>query len=753
MRFPLSRPLALLSFVVFLPALAAQVDWPAFLARHDLVWSKLPARWEEGAFIGNGRLGANIFVQEGTFAWEVNRTDVSHSGSSGAQRYPMGRAALKTKGRVTGGNVRVDLWNAEARGTVRTDQGQVAWRSFTATEPGVIVIELESTGGEEADLAWIPAKAVPPREAYRKSAVPEDLQHPEAVVQQSELGTTTVQEFRGGGAFAVTLGQGKSTGSTRTVLISVGYAAQPAAAVAEAQADSKRASAQNATALADQHRRWWHAYYPVSFVSFPDARLESFYWIQVYKLGSAMRADGPVLDLMGPWFRATPWPRIWWNLNVQLTYAPLMVANRLDLAESLFSNLDRKRDQLRANAPEALRPDAAVIGRSSGPEMDRPVDLATGGSGAGLEAGNLPWVMFLYWKFYRVQMDDAILRDRVMPLLAPTMGFYLGYLKKDANGKYHLPKTHSPEFADVPDANYDLGFLKWGLQTLIASCERLKLDDPRLPRWREVLANLTPFPVDQTGLMIGAGRNLDASHRHYSHLVAIYPLHLLTPDDPANRALTQKSLAHWFSMPEAHKGYSNTGAASMHAMLGDGAAAVDQLNRLLNTWIHPNTLYTEAGPVIETPLSAMSSIHELFLQDWGGKLRVFPAVPATWSDASFAKLRADGGFIVSAVRRGGKTVSVEIESVGAEPCRVLIPGWQMPVVRQHSGGATPAVKKTGDGEFTVELKKGERVVLTPDATTPLLAPTPVATPASEQNPYADRYGNTTTATKVQGVDF
>ena len=53
------------------------------------------------------------------------------------------------------------------------------------------------------------------------------------------------------------------------------------------------------------HRAWWHRYYPASFLSFPDARLESYYWIQIYKLGSAMRDDGPILDLNGkPFGRA-----------------------------------------------------------------------------------------------------------------------------------------------------------------------------------------------------------------------------------------------------------------------------------------------------------------------------------------------------------------------------------------------------------------------------------------------------------------
>jgi hypothetical protein len=50
----------------------------------------------------------------------------------------------------------------------------------------------------------------------------------------------------------------------------------------------------------------------------------------------------------------------------------------------------------------------------------------------------------------------------------------------------------------------------------------------------------------------------------------------------------------------------------------------------------------------------------MLLQSWGGKLRIFPAVPGQWKDAAFENLRAEGGFIVSARRVAGKTVSVII---------------------------------------------------------------------------------------------
>src|SRR2546430_14436252 len=148
---------------------AARVDWPVFLARHDLVWDRRPTRWGESAFIGNGRLGATIDAQGGVLGWTINRTDLVHA----QPRFPIGRVVVKTTGTMQGGDARLTLWDAEASGTVTTDRGEVRWRSFTAAQPSVIVVVLEARGGErDVDLDWAPAEARPPRKVAPNAAVP-----------------------------------------------------------------------------------------------------------------------------------------------------------------------------------------------------------------------------------------------------------------------------------------------------------------------------------------------------------------------------------------------------------------------------------------------------------------------------------------------------------------------------------------------------------------------------------------------------
>ena len=217
---------------------AATLDWAAFLARSDLTWSGLPRRWEEGAFLGNGNLGANIFVQDGALAWEVNRADVYHTGSSGAQRYPMGRVTLQTAGKITGGETRLDLWNAEARGDLRTDRGQIQWRCFTHARDPVTLIALETSEGEQgARLEFAHAEAIPARNAHQKEPVPAGEENPEATFGKSGEIAWCLQPFKAGGGYALAWGEREIAPGKRLLAFTVDYAARDAPRADKAAAD------------------------------------------------------------------------------------------------------------------------------------------------------------------------------------------------------------------------------------------------------------------------------------------------------------------------------------------------------------------------------------------------------------------------------------------------------------------------------------------------------------------------------------
>lgn len=715
----------------------AKVDWPSFMARHDLVWKRVPRRWEEGAFLGNGLVGAVLHATgDTTLSWELGRSDVSDrrkdaEGLRARSRLPIGSLQLETAGAITGGEARLDLWNAEVSGRVATKAGAVRLRSFVHASEPVLVVELEPEGGErEARFGFRPALAIVERLLIRKTPLTErDVEQPPSYEERGPV-RLAVQRRGDGGEHAVAW-QVKSLGRGRQLLVLAITDSHPGAAAREqAAAAVARAIAQGPERLRRSHRAYWHGYYPQSFVSLPDTRLESFYWIQMYKLASATRAEHPVIDTLGPWYHRTPWPRIWWNLNAQLTYWPVYASNRLSLGESLLSFIDKNQPTLRSNVPEKWRADSIALNRSSGLDGLSPVGLGKGPE----EMSNLVWAMHNYWLHWRHTMDPALLRERLYPLLQATVNYLLHRLEPGPDGKLHLPEAISPEYPKTArDTNYDLSLLRWGCQTLLTLAARLELADPLIPRWRDTLARLAPYPVGPQGYLIGRDQPLAVSHRHFSHLLMIYPLRMVTGADQQQRALIERSLAHWIGFEGALQGYSFVGASAISSMLGKGDDAVRYLDALVRRFVKPNTMYMEAGPVIETPISAAQAVHEMLLQSWGDTVRVFPAVPGAWKEVTFHQLRAEGAFSVSAVRGGGRTRRVRLESLAGEPTTLHVPaGDGLSIV-----GRQGALEPVGQGLWRVKLARGESVELV-DRSGPPVAIAPVAAQADQSNSFGLR---------------
>ena len=322
-------------------------------------------------------------------------------------------------------------------------------------------------------------------------------------------------------------------------------------------------------------------------------------------------------------------------------------------------------------------------------------------------------------------MDDGMLRETVYPLLRRAVNYQIHRLEKQADGKYHVPLSLSPELWEVRDASYELSLLRWGCQALLASGKRLGLPPQEFDRYRDVLANLVDYPVDgATGYMVGEGQPFNKAHRHFCHLMMMHPLQLVTGQTPAERELMRKSIENYARMNLHARGdkatFEFTARSAMWSLLGEGDGADAELCKFMKCSINtPNSMnyYGPVAPCLETPVYASQCVHDMLLQgydEWpadGGlqaAIRVFPAVPTTWPDAVFHNLRTPGAFLVSAVRTGGKTRWLRIKSLAGEPCRVKV-AFEGPV---HATSDRPMeVKTILPGLYEVPLLKGEEVVL------------------------------------------
>ncbi|MCQ9134222.1 glycosyl hydrolase family 95 catalytic domain-containing protein [Streptomyces hilarionis] len=703
--------------------------WADFLHGQDLVWRRLPTRWYEGPFLGDGLLGSMVYQEPGAnrirFTVQHGRVQdhrPAFGSGWGTCRLPVGHLTLDPVGTITAVDWRLSLWNAELTGTVTTSAGTLTLAALVHDE--VLAVRVTADGGERVVWTFHPEDAVSPRRIQEDPPAGYTPNPPWTAKTSADGVEQVLQPLTGGQTATAYRRDGAE------LLLSVGHSAPSTTA---AETDSLRAlrRAKSYPALRRRHTDWWHAFYPKSFVSFPDQRLQSFHWIQLYKVASASRAGGPVMATSGPWLEPTPWPAVWWNLNVQLEYWLIHGSNHPEL-DSLASTLRQNQEQLIANVPAAYRSDSSGVGRSSDMFATRDV----GRPGTGAETGDLTWALHNVWLSYRHSMDEGLLRDTVYPVLRRAINYYLHFLTPGSDGRLHLPSTLSPEYPVVPpqDTNYDLALIRWGCRTLLESAELLGVDDEAAPRWRDVLARLTPYPVDADGFMIGADTPYAQSHRHYSHLLMVYPLYLVNWDQPENRELIIRSVEHWHALTGAHRGYSYTGAASLYAMTGDGDTALAYLRKFFDpTTRYPcqaNTHYTEAGPVIETPLSASQSLHDMFCQSWGGVVRIFPAVPAAWTDLTLHDFRTQGAFLVSAVRTAGRTRFVRIRSLAGEPLKVKH-GLVGRLTALLDDGSPARTHDLGDGVLSVDLPRGREVLIHSGSRPDLvIAPVAVAEPGA-----------------------
>jgi hypothetical protein len=715
----------------------AEIDWPTFMGRQDMTFDKLPGSWTEAPHFGNAMVGSMLYRADDTIRLQVFRADVQdHRDDTwgwtaySRPRLQIGHFSLHPVGKLTGCKWRKDLWNAELTGTITTDRGEIRIRHFTHAEDMAIVTELTPTAGEKAcSWTWHPAAARTTRGGY--PTIESEIagfarqygSHYAGTLKlfkanpagrlENDGGTSVwIQDLLAGGQYATAWSE-QVRGDTRTHIISIANSYPETTAAKTAVSDIKRFLARERSGWVQVHRDWWHAYYPRSFVTIPDKSLEALYWQTIYRFGCTSRTGRSMVDTSGIWFQGGSWAYITTDWNIQSAHWPVYAANRLDQGLELVNRLHDGRDELiRAARPVEWREDSAYLPVAVAPDMRgsrdgdmRYYDLV----------GNLPWTMHNLWWQYRYSMDDTMLREKIYPLLRRSINFYLHMVKESEDGTLRLPPTYSPESGVFEDCNFDLALFKWGCHTLLKASQRLNIAAPLIPRWNAVVKHLPDYPADEYGFMLGRDKSSSDNHQHFSNLLMIYPLHLVNIEQKGTADVLKSSFYRARSTvgPGQRQAMVQAHAGPMGTAIGLGDEALDSLKHLQGD-LYPNGLWYES-PCIESTLAAVNIIQDMLIQSWSdpakeepGPIRIFPALPSAWKDVEFRDLRAEGAFLVSAKRSGGKTEWVRIKSLAGEPCRVR-PGMNGAI--RIKGDREHKLGLVSPGIYEIALKKGEGVLL------------------------------------------
>jgi len=719
----------LISVVFFLSfQLEAQtINWQEFVSKSDIIWNNnLDSSFFNGAFVGDGVQGGMITQDSknpnGIRMMLGHYKAVAHNYISGVDmcdsRVFIGDVVLTPIGTATRQTMRLDIWSGEVTGIISTNKGEISWKAIADRKNNCFLLIVKTSGEESgANISFRERWAVSTA-FYGGGKLPENFINSVGTkplrTKNGDIDIVT-SKMKNRGAQAITTQLIKNENSqVFYVTIGTDDISDLNKAVENSVADAtKRLNIsinEGETTIVERNKTWWNNYMKSSYFEVKqDPYWQKFWWLQVYKFGcTSSEKAGLLIDTQGPWTTQCGWSAIWWNLNVQLSYYPMYSANKLEVGRSLVDGIDRiyKAGAFRSNASSFGGKPGGMVGRST----------AYDGKGTwGDEFGNLPWALQCYYKYWKYSGDDNVGKN-LFPILKQSTEFLISLLTKEADGKYHVKEGRSPEYDDsklYKDANYTLMSIDWSLKALLELDSLFAFNDPLRTSWKEKLENLLPFPANANGYMVNPAQGFDKGHRHYSHLLAIYPYHTVTIDDnPQTKSTITNSVNRWIDLTTTSgaAGYTFTGGCAMYATLGNGDKALNTLE-YLKPKIHPNTMYEEGmNPVIETPLSGVESIGYLLLQSYGGKIRIFPALPAKWENVRFKDFRAEGAFLVSAVANKGVITDVEILSEKGKECLLINP-WKDKkcMVKDENGNRINTVE---DGNcFRFHTEAGKRYFL------------------------------------------
>ncbi len=500
-----------------------------------------------------------------------------------------------------------------------------------------------------------------------------------------------------------------------------------ATALAEAdagQAALDRARTADVDALGRDADADWAAYWDaVPWVRLPDPDLQEIYEYGAYKQAGLTPPDGVAATLQGPWmedYQLPPWSNDYhFNINIEMIYWPCLLTGRTDHLGPLWSMLRSWMPVLRANAKAFFGDDQAMMLPHA--VDDRCQVVGTFWTGM-IDHACTAWMAQLAWLHVRYSGDETVLREVAWPLLTGAFNGYWSMSEEipEPGGilRRSLPVTVSPEFrGSDPDAwGRDASFqlAAWHRVARILPEAARVLGEPVDPRWAEIEAALPaysvvegprhpdrPSPVNQR-IGLWEGQDLTESHRHHSHLAAIYPFATVDPFDPEHAKVVRDSFFHWVRTgPGAWSGWCVPWASTLHARLNRGDAAVALLKFWRDNFVNEGrgTLHDSFHPGLTTlaahhhgreemqmdaGMGALTAVCELLVQSRDDAIAVLPSLPTAWREAEFDGLRAEGGFRIGATVRDERVVEVRVTSERGEPLALRLPWDPDHVVRRET---------------------------------------------------------------------
>jgi len=387
-------------------------------------------------------------------------------------------------------------------------------------------------------------------------------------------------------------------------------------------------------------------------------------------ISSARKCDQPV-NLQGIWCNelTPPWGSDFhMDINLQMCHWLSDNCGLTECSDALFKFLDR------------IIPDAKLAARDvygcNGICLPLATDVWAVASndsvGWDIWVGSAAWMAQHYWFRWEFTLDKEFLSEKAYPFLRMAADFYSDYLIDTKYGLAPVP-SQSPENSFVGGAKpvglcigstSDIYLIKEVLGNTIKAAEILGVDLDMIPKWKEIISKMPKYQVGKYGQLqewIEDYEEEEVGHRHFSHLIGVFPGSGLLAEDENIIKATEVSLNRRIEGQKEDKGWcpgwNQAWASTLYARLRKGDTSLQTIEDLIKKNVtsslldlHPPVANIPNPPPIfqiDGNIGICSTIPEMLVFSHNDMIELLPALPKKWKKGSVKGLRIRGNMELS----------------------------------------------------------------------------------------------------------